>query len=45
MVVGRGLIGPDRRESRVRGFDVTLLELADQILTPLDREMARIVEG
>ncbi|MBK8120978.1 MAG: FAD-dependent oxidoreductase [Sulfuritalea sp.] len=28
-----------------RGFDVTLIEMGDQILAPLDPEMARIVEG
>ena len=27
-----------------RGFDVTLLEMGDQILGPLDQEMARMVE-
>ena len=28
-----------------RGFDVTVIEMGDQVLAPLDREMARIVEG
>jgi NADPH-dependent 2,4-dienoyl-CoA reductase/sulfur reductase-like enzyme len=28
-----------------RGFDVTLVEMGDQILAPLDVEMARIAEG
>jgi rhodanese-related sulfurtransferase len=27
-----------------RGFDVTVVEMLDQVLAPLDREMARIVE-
>jgi rhodanese-related sulfurtransferase len=28
-----------------RGFEVTLVEMLDQVLAPLDREMARIVES
>ena len=46
VVVGGGFIGLEMGENLVhRGFDVTLLELSDQILSPLDREMARVVEG
>jgi NADPH-dependent 2,4-dienoyl-CoA reductase/sulfur reductase-like enzyme/rhodanese-related sulfurtransferase len=45
VVVGGGFIGLEITENLVhRGFDVTLLELGDQILGPLDREMARMVE-
>lgn len=46
VVVGGGFIGLETAENLVhRGFDVTLVEMLDQILAPLDREMARIVEG
>jgi NADPH-dependent 2,4-dienoyl-CoA reductase/sulfur reductase-like enzyme/rhodanese-related sulfurtransferase len=46
VVIGGGFIGLETAENLIhRGFDVTLLELGDQILAPLDREMARIVEG
>ena len=46
VVVGGGFIGLEMAENLVhRGFDVTLLELGDQILGPLDQEMARVVEG
>lgn len=46
VVVGGGFIGLEMTENLVhRGFDVTLLEMGDQILGPLDREMARVVEG
>jgi NADPH-dependent 2,4-dienoyl-CoA reductase/sulfur reductase-like enzyme/rhodanese-related sulfurtransferase len=45
VVVGGGFIGLEITENLVhRGFDVTLLELGDQIMSPLDREMARMVE-
>ena len=44
--VGGGFIGLETAENLVhRGFDVTLVEMLDQVLAPLDREMARIVEG
>ncbi len=46
VVVGGGFIGLETAENLVhRGFDVTLVEMLDQVLAPLDREMARIVEG
>ena len=46
VVVGGGFIGLETAENLVhRGFDVTIVEMADQILVPLDPEMARIVEG
>jgi len=46
VVVGGGFIGLETAENLVhRGFEVTLIEMLDQVLAPLDREMARIVEG
>jgi NADPH-dependent 2,4-dienoyl-CoA reductase/sulfur reductase-like enzyme/rhodanese-related sulfurtransferase len=46
VVVGGGFIGLETAENLVhRGFDVTLVEMLDQVLAPLDREMASIVEG
>ena len=46
VVIGGGFIGLETAENLVhRGFDVTLVEMLDQILAPLDREMARIAEG
>ncbi len=46
VVIGAGFIGLEMAENLVRrGFDVTVLELADQVLAPLDPEYARIVEG
>ena len=46
VVIGGGFIGLETAENLVhRGFDVTLVEMVDQILAPLDQEMARIVEG
>ena len=46
VVIGGGFIGLETAENLVhRGFDVTLVEMGDQILAPLDQEMARIVEG
>jgi NADPH-dependent 2,4-dienoyl-CoA reductase/sulfur reductase-like enzyme/rhodanese-related sulfurtransferase len=45
VVVGGGFIGLEMVENLAHaGLDVTLIELADQILTPLDVEMARPVE-
>jgi len=45
VVVGGGFIGLEMAENLVRrGFDVTVLELAEQVLTPLDREYGRLVE-
>ncbi len=46
VVVGGGFIGLETAENLVhRRFDVTLVEMLDQVLAPLDEEMARIVEG
>lgn len=45
VVVGAGFIGLEVTEAlRHRGLDVTLVELVDQVLPPLDPEMARGVE-
>jgi NADPH-dependent 2,4-dienoyl-CoA reductase/sulfur reductase-like enzyme/rhodanese-related sulfurtransferase len=45
VVVGAGFIGLEAAEAlRHRGLDVALVELADQVLPPLDPEMARAVE-
>jgi len=41
LILGGGFIGLEMAENLVRlGLEVTLLEKADQVLTPLDREMA-----
>ena len=46
MVIGGGFIGLETAENLVhRGFEVTLVEMGDQILAPLDAEMAHLVEG
>ena len=46
VVVGGGFIGLEMAENLIhRGFEVTLVEMGDQILGPLDQEMARMVEG
>ena len=46
VVVGGGFIGLESAENLVHaGFDVTLVEMLDQVLAPLDREMANLVEG
>jgi len=46
VVVGGGFIGLETAENLIhRGFDVTLVEMGDQILAPIDAEMARIAEG
>jgi len=45
VVVGGGFIGLEMADNLVhRGFDVTVVEMADQVLAPLDREYARLVE-
>jgi NADPH-dependent 2,4-dienoyl-CoA reductase/sulfur reductase-like enzyme/rhodanese-related sulfurtransferase len=45
VVVGGGFIGLEMAENlTLRGFEVTIVELADQILAPLDPEYAGIVE-
>ena len=44
VVVGGGFIGLEMAENLVhRGFDVTVIEMADQVLGPLDREYGRLV--
>jgi NADPH-dependent 2,4-dienoyl-CoA reductase/sulfur reductase-like enzyme/rhodanese-related sulfurtransferase len=44
VVVGGGFIGLEMAENLVhRGFEVTVVELAEQVLAPLDREYGRIV--
>jgi NADPH-dependent 2,4-dienoyl-CoA reductase/sulfur reductase-like enzyme/rhodanese-related sulfurtransferase len=44
IVVGGGFIGLETAENLAhRGFEVTLIEMADQVLAPMDKEMARIV--
>lgn len=46
VVVGAGFIGVEAAENlRRRGLDVTLVELADQVLPPLDPEMAATLAG
>ena len=46
VVVGGGFIGLETAENLIhRGFDVTLVEMSDQILTPIDKEMAALAEG
>jgi NADPH-dependent 2,4-dienoyl-CoA reductase/sulfur reductase-like enzyme/rhodanese-related sulfurtransferase len=46
VVIGGGFIGLEMTENLVHlGFDVTLVEMLDQVLAPLDREFARLVEG
>ena len=46
MVVGGGFIGLEMAENLIhRGFEVTLLQKPDQVLTPLDPEQARVVES
>jgi NADPH-dependent 2,4-dienoyl-CoA reductase/sulfur reductase-like enzyme/rhodanese-related sulfurtransferase len=45
VVVGGGFIGLEMAENLTRrGFEVTVVELADQVLAPLDPEYARVVE-
>jgi NADPH-dependent 2,4-dienoyl-CoA reductase/sulfur reductase-like enzyme/rhodanese-related sulfurtransferase len=46
VVIGGGFIGLETAENLLhRGFDVTVVEMGDQVLAPIDQEMARIVEG
>ena len=46
VVVGGGFIGLEMAENLVaRGFDVTVLELAEQVLTPLDLEYGNLVRN
>ncbi len=45
VVVGGGFIGLEMAENlATRGFEVTVVEMADQVLTPLDPEYGRVVE-
>jgi NADPH-dependent 2,4-dienoyl-CoA reductase/sulfur reductase-like enzyme/rhodanese-related sulfurtransferase len=45
VVVGGGYIGLEMAENLVhRGLDVTLVEMLDQVMPPLDPECARLVE-
>jgi NADPH-dependent 2,4-dienoyl-CoA reductase/sulfur reductase-like enzyme/rhodanese-related sulfurtransferase len=46
VIVGGGFIGLEMAENLVhRGFDVNLLQQGDQVLNPIDVEMARVVES
>ena len=46
VVVGGGFIGLETAENLIhRGFEVTLLQRGDQVLGPLDKENARVVEA
>ena len=46
VVVGGGFIGLEMAENLVqRGFEVTIIEMIDQVLPPLDKENARFVES
>ena len=45
VVVGGGFIGLEMAENLIHlGFEVTLVEMLDQVLAPLDRDFARLVE-
>ena len=45
VVIGGGFIGLETAENLIHlGFKVTLVEMLDQVLAPLDREFARLVE-
>ena len=45
VVVGGGFIGLEMAENLTqRGFEVTVIEMADQVLTPLDPEYGSLVE-
>jgi len=46
VVVGGGFIGLEMVENLVHlGFEVTLVEMLDQVLAPLDREHAKLVQA
>ncbi|MBS1222116.1 MAG: FAD-dependent pyridine nucleotide-disulfide oxidoreductase, partial [Proteobacteria bacterium] len=46
VVIGGGFIGLEMVENLVhRGFEVTLVEMLDQVLPPIDQEHARVVEA
>ena len=45
VVIGGGFIGLETAENLIHaGFEVTLVEMLDQVLAPLDREFAHLVE-
>jgi len=45
VVIGAGFIGLEMTENLARrGFDVTVVEMGDQVLAPLDREYGQIIE-
>src|SRR4051812_35356676 len=45
VVIGGGFIGLEAAENLIHaGFEVTLVEMLEQVLAPLDREFARLVE-
>ena len=45
VVIGGGFIGLETAENLIHlGFEVTLVEMLDQVLAPLDREFARLVQ-
>ncbi len=46
VVVGGGFIGLEMAENLIHiGFEVTLIQKLDQLLAPIDREIANLVEG
>ncbi|MGB5262047.1 MAG: FAD-dependent oxidoreductase [Lutimonas sp.] len=46
VVIGGGFIGLEMVENLVhRGFEVTLVEMSDQILPPIDKEHAQVAES
>jgi NADPH-dependent 2,4-dienoyl-CoA reductase/sulfur reductase-like enzyme/rhodanese-related sulfurtransferase len=46
VVVGGGFIGLEMAENLIhRGFDVTVVEMAGQVLTPIDEEFAHVVQA
>jgi NADPH-dependent 2,4-dienoyl-CoA reductase/sulfur reductase-like enzyme/rhodanese-related sulfurtransferase len=46
VVIGGGFIGLEMVENLIhRGFEVTLVEMSDQILPPIDKEHAKVVES
>ena len=46
VVIGGGFIGLEMVENLVhRGFDVTLVEMLNQVLPPIDKEHAQVVEA
>ena len=46
LVVGGGFIGIEMAENlRERGLDVTLVEFADQIMPPFDKDMTQVLEN